>query len=120
MQPDAEAPRVFRTLRGEAIETTTSSYGSVGRLFTGEGLELVWVRKENEEVDPGWFSQSVVDLIVVIQGGLRCEFDDPRSKTTDLRAGDVLVLPANRRCRAYRWPREQREATIFIAAYPQT
>ena len=119
MSPGAEGPRVFRTLRGDAIETTTSAYGSVGRLFTGEGLELVWVRKENEEVDPGWFSQSAVDLIVVLQGGLRCEFDDPASESTNLCAGDVLILPADTRCRAYRWRREQRDATIFIAIYPK-
>jgi hypothetical protein len=31
---------------------------------------------------------------------------------------DVLVLPARERCRAYRWPRDAREATIFVAAYP--
>lgn len=119
MRPDTRCPRVFRTLRGEAEETRRSAYGSVGRLFTGEGLELVWVRKEQEEVDPGWFSQSAVDLIIVVAGGLRCELDDPELRTTDLRPGDVLVLPGHTRCRAYRWPRHQRGPTVFVAAYPK-
>jgi hypothetical protein len=29
-----------------------------------------------------------------------------------------IVLPPNTRCRAYRWPRDQREASIFLAVYP--
>ena len=35
-----------------------------------------------------------------------------------LSAGEVLVLPAGQRCRAYRRPRDRREATAFVAAYP--
>lgn len=118
MLPDTNGPRVFRALAGDAIETTMSPYGSVRRLFTGEGLELVWVRKENEEVDPDWFSQRSVDVIVMLQGGLRCEFDDPAFEKRNLVPGDVVVLPADTRCRAYRWPRDQSEATVFVAAYP--
>jgi hypothetical protein len=33
-------------------------------------------------------------------------------------AGDLLVLPANTRCRAYRWPRDSRTAAVFLAVYP--
>jgi len=97
---------------------TASPYGSVGKLFGGEGVELVWVRKEREEVDPDWFCLDVVDLLVVVQGGLRCDFEDPAYASRDLSPGDVLVLPAGTRCRAYRWPREQLDATVFLAAYP--
>lgn len=111
-------PRVFHVLAGDALEVTGSPYGSVGRLFRGEGVQLVWVRKGDEQIDPDWFGQDVVDLLVVLQGGLRCEFEDPAFETTDLSPGDVLVLPANVRCRAYRWPRGQRGATAFVAAYP--
>lgn len=120
MQEESPRPRVFHVLTGDALEATASPYGSVGRLFRGEGIELVWVRKEAEEVDPSWFSQEVVDLLVVLQGGLRCEFDDPGCESTDLFPGDVLVLPANTSCRVYRWPREQQEATVFVAACPVT
>ena len=118
MQPGSDGPRVFHALMGDALETRPSAYGGVGRVFTGEGLELVWVRKEAEEIDPGWFSQSAVDLLVVLQGGLRCEFEDAGLSARDLVPGDILVLPANTRCRAYRWPRDQPEATVFVAAYP--
>ncbi len=118
MQPGSDGPRVFHALMGDALETRPSAYGGVGRVFTGEGLELVWVRKEAEEIDPGWFSQSAVDVLVVLQGGLRCEFEDAAFSARDLVPGDILVLPANTRCRAYRWPRDQPEATIFVAAYP--
>ncbi|HSB39858.1 MAG TPA: hypothetical protein VLD13_12280 [Gaiellaceae bacterium] len=30
-----------------------------------------------------------------------------------------LILDAGTRCRAYRWPREAPEATVFLAAYPK-
>lgn len=33
--------------------------------------------------------------------------------------GDMLILPAQTACRAYRWPREAEQATIFLAIYPQ-
>lgn len=35
-----------------------------------------------------------------------------------LGVGDLLVLPPNAPCRAYRWQHERAEATIFFAAYP--
>jgi ribosomal protein L16 Arg81 hydroxylase len=31
--------------------------------------------------------------------------------------GDLLVLPPGVRCRAYRWPRDAAQATLFLAAY---
>jgi len=30
----------------------------------------------------------------------------------------LLVLPPDTHCRAYRWPREAEEATIFFTVYP--
>ena len=118
MPPEPDGPRVFHALTGDALDTSSSPFGSVGQVFSGEGLELVWVRKEAEEVDADWFSQDAVDLLVVLQGGLRCEFEDEAFSTRDLTPGDVLVLPAKTRCRAYRWPRNRAEPTIFIAVYP--
>ena len=35
-----------------------------------------------------------------------------------LALGDLLVLPPNTRCRAYRWPRDRQAATVFFAVYP--
>jgi hypothetical protein len=54
----------------------------------------------------------------VVQGQLKFEFESPGQPDRVLSAGEVLVLPAGARCRAYRWPRDAREATVFVAAYP--
>ncbi len=112
-------PRVFHVLEGQALEVQPSPYGAVGTLFRGEGLEAVWICKQNEAIDSDWFSQDGVDLLVVLQGQLRIEFAQPDFPTYLLQPGDVLVLPARTVCRAYRWPREAEQGTIFLAVYPQ-
>jgi hypothetical protein len=114
-----EVPRVFDLLRGDATETTSSPFGAVGLVHSGEGIEVVWVSKQAEQVDPEWFSTETVDLLLVVQGRLRVEFDDARFPEMTLEPGQLLVLPGRTRCRAYRWPREAREATVFLAAYPK-
>lgn len=114
-----EVPRVFDLLRGDATETTSSPFGAVGLIHSGQGIEVVWVSKQAEQVDPDWFSTETVDLLIVIQGRLRVEFDDARFPDLTLGAGQLLVLPGRTRCRAYRWPREVAEATVFLAAYPR-
>ncbi len=119
MDYTAAAPLVFNVLRGEAQGITRSQYGSVGQLFTGEGLEAVWVAKQDETIDPGWFSQGQVDLILVVQGELRFEFERTDLSARVLAPGDFMVLPANTRCRAYRWPRERPGASVFVAVYPK-
>jgi hypothetical protein len=81
-------------------------------------IEMVWVSKLAEPIDENWFSQRTADLILVGQGQLKFEFESPGQPDRVLGAGEVLVLPAGQRCRAYRWPRDAREATIFVAAYP--
>jgi quercetin dioxygenase-like cupin family protein len=116
--PSKKQPVVFNLPRSDALEITQSLYGSVGRLFSGEGLEAVWVRKQAEEIDPGWFSQPVADLILVVQGQLKLEFESPDFAPRLLQPGELLVLPANTRLRAYRWPRDAKEATVFLAVYP--
>ncbi len=119
MNPIKNGPTTFHIPAGEAVEVTHSPYGSVGRLFTGEGLEAVWVKKEAEEIDPSWFSQAMVDLILVVQGKLKVEYE--RSDLPDfvLEAGDLLILPPHTRCRAFRWPRDAKEGTVFVAVYPK-
>ncbi len=115
-----DQPQIFNLLNDDALDISHSRYGSVGRLFTGEGIEAVWVKKEGEEIDPGWFSQSTIDLILVVQGKLRVEFERDDLAPRVLEPGEMLVLPAKMRCRAYRWPREAREGTVFLAVYPST
>jgi hypothetical protein len=109
----------YNLLHAEAESIRTTPYGSVGQLYAGEGLEAVWVRKEAEAIDPGWFSQSGVDLLLVVAGGLRVEFEATDLAPRVLIPGDLMVLPANTRCRAYRWPRDSQAATVFLAVYPQ-
>ena len=111
-------PRIFHILAGDALEVADTPTGSVGRVFSGEGVEAVWVSKQDEAIDPDWFSQSTVDLIVVLQGQLRVEFEAGGYPPRVLDLGDLLVLPANTRCRAYRWPRDRVAATVFLAVYP--
>lgn len=113
-----KGPWVFCILRGDALETNQRPTGTVGRVFSGEGIEAVWVSKQNEAMDPGWFSQPMVDLIVVLQGQLRVEFEREVLAPLVLDPGDLLVLPPDTRCRAYRWPRDRKEATVFLAVYP--
>ena len=110
--------KVFNVLRGEALEVNATLYGSVGQLFAGKGLEAVWISKENEQIDPGWFSQDGVDLILVVKGELRFEFGRADLPPRVLGEGDFLILPPNTRCRAYRWPRNRCEASVFVAVYP--
>lgn len=110
--------RVFNVLRGEAAERRTTPFGEVGTVFSGSGLELVWVSKQAEAIDEDWFRSDDVDLILVVQGRLKFEFESPDLADSVLDVGDVIVLPAGERCRAYRWPREAPEATVFVAAYP--
>jgi uncharacterized protein YjlB len=109
---------VFNVLRGEASQVRTTPFGDVGTVFSGQGIELVWVSKQDEPIDEGWFSADAVDLILVLQGQLKFEFEAPDLPDHVLSAGEVLVLPAGERCRAYRWPRDAREAAVFVAAYP--
>jgi uncharacterized cupin superfamily protein len=112
-----QRPRFFRTALGEADHIRETPYGRVGMIHSDENLEVVWVSKQGEPIDPDWFSASVVDVIVVLQGQLHVEFRSHENEATVMHAGDVLVLPPGCACRAYRWPRDVAEATIFVAVY---
>ena len=111
-------PQVFNVLRGEAVERRSTPFGEVGTVFSGSGLELVWVSKQAEAIDEDWFCSGDVDLLLVVQGRLKVEFEAAGLADRVLSVGDVLVLPPGERCRAYRWPREAEAATVFVAAYP--
>jgi hypothetical protein len=118
MHDEQQGPRVFHLLQGEALDIHHSPTGRVGRVFCGEGLEAVWVAKQQEVIDEAWFSQPTVDLLIILQGQLRVEFEQESQISMVLDPGDLLVLPPHTRCRAYRWPRDQQEAAIFLAIYP--
>jgi hypothetical protein len=115
---DATVLRVFNVLRGEASHVRPTPFGEVGTVFSGRSMELVWVSKQGEPVDDSWFRMKAVDLIMVLQGKLKFEFESAEYDDRVLEAGEVLVLPPQARCRAYRWPRGTSQATIFMAAYP--
>jgi hypothetical protein len=115
---DEAEVRVFNILRGEAEEVRHTAFGSVGTLFSGRGIECVWVSKLDEQVDPDWFSSDDVDVMLVVQGRLRVEFEPSSLADRELKTGDLLVLPAGVRCRAYRWPRDSETAAVFLAIYP--
>jgi uncharacterized protein len=110
--------QVFNVLRGEANHVRSTPFGDVGTVFSGRGMELVWVSKQGERLDDSWFQMKAVDLIMVLQGQLKFEFESADHDDRILDAGELLVLPTDARCRAYRWPRDASQATIFVAAYP--
>jgi uncharacterized protein YjlB len=118
MHDEHQEPHVFHLLQGEALDIHRSPTGNVGRVFCGEGLEAVWVAKQQEVIDTAWFSQPSVDLLIILQGQLRVEFEQTQQASVSLEPGDLLVLPPHTGCRAYRWPRDRQEATIFLAVYP--
>ncbi len=119
MSSSIDVPHIFNIILGQAEEIRPSNYGSVGTIFSGEGVEAVWVKKQAEQVDPDWFSQTTVDLILVVQGKLKVEYERADLADCVLGPGELLVLPANTHCRAYRWPREAAGATVFLAVYPK-
>jgi hypothetical protein len=110
------AARVLRTLAGEAAGPVRATpYGSVGTVLDGGTTEVVWVSKHDEDIDPGWFSQPDTDVLCVITGQLRVEFKADPGNAVTLGQGDVLVLPPDTACRAYRWPRDSAQAAVFLA-----
>ncbi len=109
---------MYRLLKAEALEVRSTPYGNVGTVFSGTGMEVVWVSKQDEPIDPDCFVSDGPDVLVVLQGCLKVEFESSDEEDRLLSVGDSLVLPAGCRCRAFRWPRDSREATVFLAAYP--
>ena len=111
-------PRVYRTLQRDAKRIRKGPTGDVGSIFRGSGFEVVWVSKKGESIDRRWFRLSSVDLLLVVRGRLRVDFQERRLRPKVLKSGDLLVLPPRVKCRAYRWPRSSKQATVFVAMYP--
>ncbi len=118
MEQNITKPQILNIFSGEGLEIRQSAFGRVGKLFSGEGVEVVWIKKEGDEIDPDWFSQPMVDLILVVQGKLKMEFERDDLEPRVLESGDMIILPPETRCRAYHWPREDEGATVFLAVYP--
>jgi hypothetical protein len=112
-----EGPQVFRVYAREAQGIRKSPTGDVGLLYSGEGVEAVWVSKANERIDRRWFRYPKIDLLLVVRGRLRVEFKDDRPRPRVLGPGAFLVLPRGTACRAYRWPRSAVKPTVFVAFY---
>lgn len=116
MRGEPSAPVLLRALDGEAAgEVRSTRFGSVGAILDCDSTEVVWVCKQNEDIDPGWFSQPFTDVLCVVEGELRVEFKVEPSTTLTLTRGDVLILPPDTACRAYRWPRDSKEPAVFLA-----
>ena len=75
--PGQRGLRVFNVLRGEASQVRSTPSGDVGTVFSGQGIEMVWMSKLAEPIDPDWFSSDEVDLILVVLGQLKFEFASP-------------------------------------------
>jgi hypothetical protein len=113
---EPSAPLSLRALEGEAVGGVRATpHGSVGTILDCDSTEVVWVCKQDEDIDPGWFSQPDTDVLCVAAGQLRAEFKAEPSTTLTLPPGDVLDLPPNTACRAYRWPRDSKQAAVFLA-----
>jgi quercetin dioxygenase-like cupin family protein len=76
-------------------------------------VDVWWIWKEDEEVDPEWTSFSREDVLYVVQGTLRVELRD--APAVVLEAGDLFVIPAGAAFRGYRWPRDATEPCLFVA-----
>jgi hypothetical protein len=96
MHDEHQEPQVFHLLQGDALDIHRSPTGDVGRVFRGEGVEAVWVAKQQEVIDADWFSMPSVDLLIILQGQLRVEFEQDQQASVVLEPGDLLILPLTR------------------------
>jgi mannose-6-phosphate isomerase-like protein (cupin superfamily) len=87
----------------ETLERRETPYGSVGVVHDGADLQAWWIWKDDEEIDATWSVMERDDLLYVIEGTLRLELEGEEPR--DLATGDCFVVPAGRRFRGYRWPR---------------
>ena len=112
--------RQFNVFSGEAPRVEKTPYGAVGTMVDDPEIEVVWVSKQDDAIDPEWYVQEQMDVLYLARGTLRVEFADESSPARTLRAGDLLVIPPGTRCRAYRWPRQSIEPAVFVAITPRT
>ena len=99
----------------EGLERRETPYGSVGVVHDGADLQAWWIWKDDEAIDPDWNALEREDLLYVIEGTLRLELEGEPPR--DLTRGECFVIPAGRRFRGYRWPRDG-EPCLFLAVTP--
>jgi hypothetical protein len=63
----------------EASSVELSPYGSVGVVHSGTDLEVWWVWKSDEDVEPTWAVVDREDLLYIIKGSLRLDLDGARA-----------------------------------------
>jgi len=107
-------------LAEERPSERSTPYGSVWEVVSAPAVEAAVVIKDGEEIDPGWFSQEVVDLVLLLRGHLRVEFDGDAPPPLAMRPGQLLVIEPGMRCRAYRRPRSSPRPAVFLAIHPPT
>lgn len=88
-----DKPRVFNILNVDAHEITPSACGSIGKIYRAQGIEAVWVSKQDEEIDSDWSSQPEVDLLSVVEGKISVELERSDLAPRLLEPGELLVLP---------------------------
>jgi hypothetical protein len=111
--------RVVDLLGPERPGERSTPYGSVWDVLSAHGLEAAVVVKRDEAIDPGWFSQAAVDLLVLLRGRLRVEFEGGVPPPLTMHPGQMLVIEPGIRCRAYRWPRSSPRPAVFLAVSPR-
>jgi len=99
----------------EALDSRETPYGSVGVVHDGADLQAWWIWKDDEAIDPDWNALEREDLLYVIEGMLRLELEGEPPR--DLTCGECFVIPAGRRFRGSRWPRDG-EPCLFLAVTP--
>ena len=99
----------------QALTREESPYGAVGTVYAGADLDAWWIWKDGEEIEPRVAIMDHDDLLYVIRGSLRLELDE--SDPVVLSAGELFVIPAHTRFRAYRWPRDGGPC-LFLAVAP--
>jgi hypothetical protein len=108
--------RAFSIPRRDALEVVESPFGAVGVVHRGGVVDVWWIWKDEEQVDPEWTIFSREDVLYVVQGMLKLELRDAPEVT--LEQGDVFVIPAGAAFRGYRWPRDSAVPCLFVAVSP--
>lgn len=96
----------------QALSKQDSAYGAVGMLHAGPDLQAWWIWKDHEDVEPTVSVMDHDDLLFVIRGTLRLEFE--AREPVDVRSGELFVISAGTPFRGYRWPRDG-EPWLFLA-----
>lgn len=109
--------RPVRVLEGDAHLLHESAYGTAGVVHAGLDLNVWWIRKEDDEIEPTWLVLDREDVLYVVEGQLRLEFRDEPERTCVLSAGECYVVPPDTPLRGYRYPRDGAPC-LFLAVSP--